>query len=186
MKRFMQLCFVVALGLVVGSCGGSSTLDNTEASVYLTIDITAYNPDVDVCTQLLDLAIENMEITSTPKDPGASLSANQDVNLTRWVIRPYRTDGGSEASPEWSYDQAVYVPAGGNADLENYRVYPLELLQEVPIAYLLPENGGFEPSTGFTNIRQSLELTIYGETVSGKRIATPPTPIAFNFLCIGQ
>jgi hypothetical protein len=186
MKRILHLSVVLALGLVLGSCGGSSTLNNTEASVILTMDVTAYNPEIDICLQQVDLTIENMSITSTPKAPGSSTSTNQDVNLTRWVIEPYRTDGGSTASPEWTYDQAVFVPAGGSADLENYRIYPLEYLQEVPIAYLLPENGGFEPSTGFTNIRQSLQLTIYGRTVSGKNVSTTPIPLAFNFYCNGQ
>lgn len=186
MKSFLQLCGVLALALAVGSCGGSSSLDNTEASVFLTIDITEYNPDVDICLQQTDLAIANMAITSTTKDPSGTVSPQQDVNLRRWVIRPYRTDGGRTPSPEWSYDQAVFVPAGGSADLENYRIYPLELLREAPIANLLPENGGFDPETGNTNIRESLELIIYGETVSGKRVSTVPVSVAFNFFCFGQ
>lgn len=183
MKSFLQLCGVLALALAVGSCGGSSSLDNTEASVFLTIDITEYNPDVDVCLQQTDLAIANMEITSTTKDPAGTVSPQQDVNLRRWVIRPYRTDGGSTASPEWSYDQAVFVPAGGSADLENYRIYPLELLRQVPIAHLLPENGGFDPETGNRNIRQRLVLQMFGETMSGKQVSTIPQPIQFNFFC---
>ncbi len=70
--------------------------------------------------------------------------------------------------------------------MSNYRVYPLEFLSELPLAYLWPQNGGFDPETGNTNIRQSFELTIYGETVSGKKISTTPIPIAFNFFCNGQ
>ena len=186
MKRFLQLGVVLVLGLVVGSCGGSSTQDNNAAAVRLTIDITAYNPDVDICLQATDIGIENMEIASTMVNIEGNATAAQDVNLRRWVIRPYRTDGGSTASPEWSYDQAVYVPAGGSADLENYRVLPYEYLSELPLAYLLPENGGYDPETGNTNIRQSLELIIYGETVSGKAVATQPISIAFNFYCLGQ
>ena len=186
MKRILQLCIVLALGLVVGSCGGNSTLDNTVASVFLTVDIAGYNPDVDICIQGADLSIDDMSIASETKDPAGSISANQDVNLTRWVITPYRSDGGSTASPEWSYDQLVFVPAGGTAQLANYRVYPLEYLSELPLANLWPQNGGFDPETGNSNIRQSLELVIYGETVSGKKISTSPIPIAFNFFCNGQ
>jgi hypothetical protein len=186
MKRIMQLCVVLALGLVVGSCGGSSTLDNTSATIFLTIDIAAYNPDVDICLQQIDLAIESLVITSNTKDPGGTTSSAQDVNLTRWVIEPYRTDGGSTASPDWSYDQAVFVPAGGSASLENYRIYPLEYLSEVPLANLWPANGGFDPETGNTTIRESMQLTLFGKTVSGKSIATTPVPIAFTFYCNGQ
>jgi hypothetical protein len=186
MKRIAPVCVTLALALVTWSCGGSSTLDNTEAAVFLTIDIEAYNPDIDICFQLTDIPIENMTIASEAKNSDASLGSQQDVNLSRWVIRPYRTDGGSTASPEWIYDAAVYVPAGGSSQLENYRVYPLEFLSEIPLAYLLPENGGFDPETGNDNIRQSFELQIYGQTVSGKNVSTVPISIAFNFFCLGQ
>ena len=186
MKNILQLCFVLALGPLLVSCGGSSTLDNTEASVFLTVEIEGYNPDIDICVQLGDVFIEDMKIESSTKDPNGTISANQDVNLNRWVISPYRTDGGSTASPEWIYDQAVFVAAGGTASLSNYRVYPLEFLSEIPLSHLLPENGGFDPETGNTNIRESLQLQIFGRTVSGKSVATEPIPIAFNFFCFGQ
>ena len=186
MKRITPVFVTLALALVVWSCGGSSTLDNDQATVYLTVDVEEYNPEIDLCLQSTDIAISNMEITSETKDPQGATSANMDVNLKRWVITPYRTDGGSTASPEWTYDTAVYVPAGASANLENYRVYPLEYLTDIPLSYLLPENGGVDPETGNTNIRQSLELVIYGETVSGTKVATQPVPIAFNFFCLGQ
>ena len=80
----------------------------------------------------------------------------------------------------------VYVPAGGSADLSNYRVYPNEFLRELPLSHLLPENGGFDPETGNSNIRQTFELQIFGQTVSGKSVATEPIGIAFNFFCLGQ
>ena len=186
MKRIMHVCLVLALAVAVVSCGGNSSLDNTVATVFLTVEIEEHNPDVDVCNQFSDLVISKMTITSNPKDPGGTTTANQDVSLTRWVITPYRTDGGSTASPEWSYDTAVYVPAGGTADLENFRVYPLEDLNEVPLAYLLPENGGIDPETGNSNIRESFELQIFGRTVSGKSIATEKVSIGYNFFCSGK
>ena len=186
MKRITPVFVALALALVVWSCGGSSTLDNSEATVFLTIDISEYTPDIDICLQQSDLSITTMEIASETKDPTGNASANQDVNLRRWVIRPYRTDGGTTASPEWTYDQAVFVPAGGSASLSNYRVYPLEFLKELPLAYLLPENGGYDPETGNTNIRESFELQIYGQTVSGKNVSTVPVSIGFNFYCLGQ
>ncbi|MFV2073032.1 MAG: hypothetical protein ACC742_10330, partial [Thermoanaerobaculales bacterium] len=162
MKRILQLCVVLALGLAVSSCGGSSQLANGEAVVYLTIEVKESNPDIDVCAQAGDIVIAKMSIRSSSVDPSANLTSAQDVRLNRWVITPYRTDGGRTASPEWSYDQTVFVAAGSQADLDNYRVYPLEFLSEIPLAYLFPENGGVDPETGNTNIRQSLELQIFG------------------------
>jgi hypothetical protein len=185
MKRIALVSLVAALGLVAGSCGGNSTLDDTEAVVVLSVEIEEYNPDIDIClTAGFDVTINALDINSEPKSPDTILSSNQDVNLNRWVITPYRTDGGSEASPEWSHDLAVYVPSPGNTTLENYRVYPAENFREMPLANLLPENGGVDPETGNRNIRQSLRLQIFGRTVSGKAVATVPIPIAFNFFCL--
>ncbi len=186
MNRILKASFVLALTAIVASCGGNSALDNTESVVVLTIDISEYNPDIDVCLSLTDIAVSNMTIESRSKDPDGSLSANQDVTLNRWVVTPYRTDGGTTASEQWITDQGVYVPADGTATLNNWRVYPKEYLTEVPLAYLHPENGGFDPETGNTNIRQAFELQIFGNTVSGKQVATQKIPIQYNFFCNGQ
>ena len=40
MKRITPVFVTLALALTVWSCGGSSTLDNTEAAVYLTVDVS--------------------------------------------------------------------------------------------------------------------------------------------------
>jgi hypothetical protein len=186
MNRILKASFVFALAVIAASCGGNSSLDNSESVLVLTIDVTNYNPDVDVCGELFDLTVTNMSINSNSKDPAGDLSSNQDVTLDRWVITPYRTDGGATASPEWVVDQGVFVAAGGSTSLNNWRVYPNEYLTEVPLAYLHPENGGFDPETGNQNIRQALELQIFGRTVSGKSVATQKIPIQFNFFCNGQ
>jgi len=183
MKRVFQVCAVLGLALVAGSCGGNSTLNETEAAVYLSVEITAYDPDIALSIYLpafQDVTITEMSISSHPKNPAAPISAAQDVTLTRWVVKPYRTDGGSTASPEWSYDLDVFVPAGGEAQLENYRVYPAEYFTVVPLSHLLPENGGVDPETGQTNIRQTMAVEIFGTTAGGKSVSAKFNA-AFNF-----
>lgn len=186
MKRIALVCIVTALGIVAGSCGGNSTLDDTESPVVLTVEIEEYGPDIDICLfEGIDVVISKMTVVSAPKNPDADLTSNQDVNITRWEITPYRTDGGSTASPGWITDMAVFIPAGGETTLENYRVFPSEYFREAPLSYLLPENGGSDPETGQDNIRQSVQLQMFGRTVSGKAVTTEPIPIAFNFFCFG-
>lgn len=185
MKRIPLVCIVAALAIVAGSCGGNSTLDDSESSVALTVEIEEYNPDIDVCfTAGIDVAISQMNVKSNPKNPDAVTSANQDVTINRWEITPYRTDGGSTASPVWVHDMTVFVPVDGETQLENYRVYPAEYFDEVPLSYLLPENGGTDPETGQTNVRQSLRLQMFGRTVGGRAVSTEPISIAFNFFCL--
>jgi hypothetical protein len=186
MKRIKGLGIVLAAVLVLGSCGGNSTLDDTEAVVYITVDLEEWVPDIDICSYLdngFDVTVSKMNVQSNPKAPGITIGNQQDVQINRWVITPERNDGGSSPSPQAIYDQAVFVPAGGSTDLENYRVYPVEYLDDEPLSHLLPENGGVDPETGNRNIRQRMVLQMYGRTVSGKSIASLPTPIQLNFFC---
>lgn len=186
MKRITTVGVVLAVALVLGSCGGNSTLDDTEAVVYITVDIEEYNPDIDICAYIaagIDIDIETMNVNSQAKAPGTTLGSAQDVRLLRWVITPERNDGGTTASPQAIFDQGIIVPAGGTTDLENWRIYPVEYLSEVPLAHLLPENGGVDPETGNTHIRQRLVLQMFGETMSGKSVASIPQSIQFNFFC---
>ena len=185
MNRITSVGVVLAAALLLSSCGGNSTLDDTEAAVYITVDIEEYNPDIDICSYLAfgtDMTIESMDVVSNAKASG-TLNSAQDVRILRWVITPERNDGGTTASPQAIFDQGIIVPAGGTNGLDNWRVYPVEYLNEIPLAYLLPQNGGVDPETANRNIRQRLVLQMFGETMGGKSVASIPQPIQYNFFC---
>jgi hypothetical protein len=185
MNRLTAILVLGAVGALAAGCSGGSALSDTEATVFLVSEVTLYNPEINVCASpLQDVPIEEMSIRSESKDPGGVLTSNQDVILQTWESTPYRTDGGTVTTPVWRNDLVVTVPAGGTTDLENYRVYGSEFLDDPPLNYLYPENGGVDPETGEVIVRQSITLIIYGRTVSGKRVATEPVSIAFRFFCL--
>jgi len=183
MYRLLTI-FVLVAGLIfLTGCSGGSALDNTSAAVFLTVEIEQYNPEVNVCAVAGDLTIESMNIESKPKNPDVALTANQGVNLQDWEITVRRTDGGTVTSPDWYNAVPVFVPAGGIAALENYRIYPEEFLDDPPFNYLFPENGGVDPETGTSFVREGLNLVIHGSVVSGKAISTQPVEVSFRFYC---
>ena len=183
MYRLLTIC-VLAVGLAFAAgCSGSSALDNDSAAVFLTVEIEEFNPEVNVCAVFGDLTITKMNIESKPKNPGLSLSPNQDASLRDWEITVRRTDGGTVTSPDWFYVTSVFVPAGGTAALENYRIYPEEFLDDPPFNFLFPENGGIDPETGASFVREALRLVIHGRIVSGKEISTQPVEAGFRFYC---
>lgn len=182
MQRKLSIAALALLAVGLVACGGTSDLSDNETPLYLTIDIEEYNPEVNIASSF-DVTIAQMSIEAQPTAPDADIT-NQGVNLRRWVITPSRSDGGSTASPQWIIDQHVYVPPGGAADLANYRVFPAEYFHELPLSNLLPENGGFDPETGNSNIRQTLHIEIFGETVNGKTISVDAN-VAFNFFYAG-
>ncbi|NOZ78211.1 MAG: hypothetical protein GXP48_03310 [Acidobacteria bacterium] len=181
MKRLAQVFILLTLVAGMVACGGNSTLNDTEAAVYLQAEVKKYTPDVHMSTIGGDVTIDHLIIHSFSKDPNATLNANQDVHLTRWVVTSERADGGTKVSPQWVNTVDVYVPAGGSADLENYRVFPEEYFHQAPLSYLFPENGGIDPETGNTNIRQTLNIELFGRTASGKSVSVAFS-VTFNFM----
>lgn len=183
MYRLLTIC-VLAAGLAFSAgCSGGSALDNTGVAVFLTVEIEEYNPEVNVCAVLSDLTISKMNIESKAKNPSVSLTSNQDARLSEWEVTPRRIDGGTVTSPDWYNVITVFVPAGGIANLENYRIYGEEYLDDPPFNYLFPENGGIDPETGQAFVREGLRLVIHGRIVSGKAISTEPVEAGFRFYC---
>jgi hypothetical protein len=55
-------------------------------------------------------------------------------------------------------------------------------LQQPPLNVLFPFNGGIDPETGNTEIRQSGTVTIYGHTMSGQTVTSVPATFDMLFL----
>ncbi len=170
MKSNRLVLFVLFAVGVLGIVGcGNNTSSKTEAEVYLSQSITQGPADVDMSLPA-DVSIDNLTITSHAKATSMVLSQQDDVILTDWVVTPSRSDGGTVASPVWRNYYQVYVPAGGTASLQNYRIFPAEYFRLPPLVQLFPENGNVDTETGNCNIRQRLHIAIYGKTVAGKGI----------------
>ncbi len=167
MKSNRLVLFVLFAVAVLGIAGcGNNTSSKTEAEVYLSQSITGGPADVDISVPT-DVAIANMTITSHAKATTTVTSQQDDVILTDWVVTPSRSDGGTVASPVWHNYYQVYVPAGGTASLQNYRIFPAEYFQQPPLNQLYT---GPDKETANCNIRQRLHIAIYGKTVAGKGI----------------
>ena len=165
---------LIALGaLALAGCyNGNSTAD-TEAPVFLSAAITTGVPEVEMKTSG-DVSIPTITISSHAKSPSATLSQQQDVILSEWVVTCSRTDGGTVASPVWhDFNQTIYVPAGGSAPITDFTVFPQEYFRQAPLVQLFPENGGYDKETNQPGIRQKLHIEVFGKTVAGKKISLP-------------
>jgi hypothetical protein len=171
--RTHRLAIFALIGLgalaLAGCYDGNSTAD-TSAPVFLSSQVQPGPADVDIAIPA-DVVIENLIISSHAKSPSVTLSAQQDVLLTDWVITPIRTDGGTVASPQWQNSYSVYVPAGGSTSVANYRIFPTEYFLQAPLYQLFPQNGGYDKETNKTNIRQKLHIEVFGKTVAGKAVS---------------
>ena len=55
-------------------------------------------------------------------------------------------------------------------------------LQQPPLSYLFPSNGGIDPETGRTEIRQTGTVTFYGHTLSGQPVTSVPATFDMIFI----
>jgi hypothetical protein len=169
--RIVARALLVGLGVVLAGCAAGNHSADDEAPVVLTVEITQVDPNVNIAQRGVDVVIANMTINSQAKAPGTVLGPQADVILSEWVITPVRSDGGTVASPQWRHFRTVTVPAGGSANLQNQRIFPAEYFGQQPLLQLYPQNGGVDRETGRTNIRQRLQIEIFGKTVSGRRVS---------------
>ncbi|MFZ5805450.1 MAG: hypothetical protein ACOY7U_11465 [Acidobacteriota bacterium] len=162
---------IVLLGGVafLGGCAAGNHSADEEAPVILTVDLRLGVDTWNIAVRE-DVRMPQIIITSKPKAPNTNLGPQDDVILTEWVITPERTDGGTVASPVWRNFDQVVVPAGGTANLNNFRIFPAEYFDQQPLVQLYPQNGGFDRETGKTSIEQRLKVVIYGKTVAGRRV----------------
>jgi hypothetical protein len=162
------LCCVAAATLFVAGCTGNHSADD-ESPVLLSASIQEGPADQAVNVSE-DITIGSMTVRSQAKSPDFTLSQQDDVTLTEWVVTPVRSDGGTVASPQWRNFYMVYVPAGGSTALQNLRIFPASYYTEPPLNQLFPANGGADKETGKPEIRQRLHVDVYGKTVSGKSV----------------
>jgi hypothetical protein len=142
----------------------------TEAPVYITVDITLQPGFVDVGTPA-PVQIQTMTLTSHLK----SATASDPQGFATTVVEGYtvhfrRTDGGTRVPPDQLFGEGGTITAGGTTTLNNFPVLPISAIQASPFDQLLPFNGGIDRETGKTEIQMAFDITFFGHTVAGQRV----------------
>jgi hypothetical protein len=177
--RFLAVLFAVA----IAATGCSSNTQGDSASpVYLTCTFTL-RPGVKNVNDGSFLQFQTTSVTSKLKNPATtSPTTFLDTQVDSYWVVWTRIDGGKTASKAEPFYPGVIVPAGGSTSLSNYPFMTPAALQQPPLNVLFPFNGGIDPETGNTEIRQSGTVTIYGHTMSGQTVTSVPATFDMLFL----
>jgi len=180
-KSSFPLALLVVLALLGGGCS-TNTQGDSATPVYLTCNFTLLPAVKNVLDNSL-LQFDTTEVTSKLKNPTLSGStAFLDTQVETYSIVWTRIDGGKTTSPTESFGGNVIVPAGGTATLTNYPFMSATALQQPPLSSLFPYNGGVDPETGRTEIRQTGTVTFYGHTMSGQPVTSVPATFSMTFV----
>jgi len=181
MNRLRIATLLLAVAGASTGCGGNTQGDSA-SPVYLTVDFSLRPAQKNV-NDGVPLQFQTVTITSKLKDPTTtSPTAFLDTQLDTYAVVWTRIDGGKTASPTQTFAPGVIVPAGGISTLQNYVFMSAAELQQPPLSYLFPYNGGVDPETHTSEIRQTGTVTLYGHTMSGQPVTS--VPAAFDMIFV--
>ena len=155
----------------------------TEAPVYITTSLTLQQGFVNVGV-IAPVQVPTIVLTSHLKNPQQSDPQGfATTTLESYTVHFRRTDGGTRVPADLSLPVGVTIPSGGSATLSNFPVLPASQVQLSPLDQLLPFNGGFDRETGKAEIDMAVDITFFGHTVAGQRVAseTASGPLLFRF-----
>jgi len=181
----LKVLAVVAL-TAAGTLSCSSELTNNAAPVEFVVtntqnlsrvDVDPNNTDPD-CQQ--ELGTIHMQIF--PKNSTATGNFVQ-VRATRYRVTYRRTDGGTQVPA--SFTRAIDTLIGiGDTAGSDFRVFEAGAFSLSPFAALQPQNGGVDPETGRPFVKMEVTLEVFGETLSGDKVADATSfPLEFCFGC---
>jgi hypothetical protein len=167
MKK-LWIPLLTAAAFAVPGCTNKQA--ETEAPVFITVDITLQPGFVDVGTpapvQIQTMTLQSHFKSDTATDPQGFAT----FRCESYSVHFHRTDGGTRVPPDQTFGCGVVVPAGGSSTLNNFPVLPVSAIQSAPFDQLLPFNGGVDRETGKTEIQMAFDITFFGHTASGQRV----------------
>jgi hypothetical protein len=172
---------LIAAALFAPGC--TNKQGETEAPVYITTSLTLQTGFVNVGV-IAPVQVPTIVLASTLKNPQQTDPQGfATVTLESYTVHFRRTDGGTRVPADLNLPVGVTIPSGGNVTLSNFPVLPASLVQLSPFDQLLPFNGGFDRETGRAEIDMAVDITFFGHTVAGQRVAseTASGPLLFRF-----
>jgi hypothetical protein len=184
MKRAACIPILLAAALALAP-GCTNKEGETEAPDFITVSLSQQPGFVSVGV-VAPVQIGSISLSSHLKNPSQSDPQGfATVNLESYTVHFFRTDGGTRVPPDQTFAAGVIVPSGGSATLTNFPVLPASQIQLSPFDQLLPFHGGFDRETGKDEIDTAFEITFFGHTIAGQRVASEKATGPLNFRFTG-
>jgi len=170
--RKTLLLAMAALAALAFAGGCTNSQGTTESPVFITVNIQFQPGFVNIATPA-PVQVQTMTLQSHTKDPASvDTQGFSDVQVNNYTVTFRRTDGGTQVPPMQSFGCGVLLPHDGTATLTDFPIMYATALQQSPLDQLLPFNGGIDRETGKSEIDMAFDITFFGTTASGKRVAS--------------
>ena len=180
MKNLLHFSLVALVALGMFAC--ESRTDEADGGVILSISDFNGLPVVVSVTQSTLVQVGEITIDAVVARPGGPTSDLMTVEIDSYQVGYSRVDQGTRVPPTLVRTIFGSVPAGGNTQYDNLVILGDPQLSNQPLSDLLASNGGFDKETGQQVIVMNLELTFYGRTIGGERVASQPARFTVEFV----
>lgn len=182
MRAAAATCMLILVALAFAGCS-SDRIEKTKGDIFLSVtDFDGLPVRVSVNSSGDILQLGTIVITSFAKDPNATTSDLQSVEMDSYEVRFSRADAGSRLPPPLVEKQFGFIPAEGNLTITNLRLLGIEQFDNAPLSDLFNENGAFDKETGAQLVALNLTIRFFGRTISGDDVATEPVSFTIEFV----
>ena len=180
MRKLTRSVLLALLAFGLLSCEARTDRTDT-GGVLLTISDFDGLPIAVSVNSSTFVQVDSLTIQSVVLNPAAPTSDLMTVELKSYQVRYRRVDNGTRTPNPLVEGFFGNVPQGSTDTINNLVIMGPEQLRNVPLSDLLFINGGFDKETGSPFIKLELELTFFGETLSGDEVSTAPARFAIDF-----
>ncbi len=166
-RKLLSYLPLVALALLLVSC--RSRTDRSEGTVILSVTGFDQLPAT-VSTTGGPFQIGNVTLRNFPKDPGATTSDLQSIELRSYEVRFTRRDTGTRTPPLLVEPVFGLVPVGGVDTLQGVVFLRADQIQNLPLNDLRLR--GVDSETGSAVVVLTVSMRFFGRTLSGDDIVS--------------
>lgn len=185
-KPFLPLVLIAATAFAAIRCG-NNTQGADATPVFLETNVGGNGgilPLQIAVNGAAPLQLSSVVVSNHPKNPASTATNFMDVVLEDYVVSWTRIDGGKTASPSETFVAFGTVPVNGQSNLQNFEFMTSGNLQLPPLNRLFPVNGGIDPETNSSEIRQSMTVVFHGHMISGQAVTSVPAAFGINFVFV--
>jgi hypothetical protein len=182
LRKFSLAC----IALIPLAIGCTNKQGESEAPVFVTVNIPAQPGFIDVCANpaLPAIQFQTITLTSHFKNPTATDPQSfATATMNEYTVTYSRLDSGTIVPSQETFSAGCTLPAGGTCTLSNFPAMYGSALTQSPFDQLLPFNGGIDRETGNREIDIGATFRFYGETASGHRLVSEPVTAPLIFAC---
>ncbi len=187
-KSLLMLSMISTIVLIsVGflGCGdaGGAAKNVSPVAIQIRGFVPTYKPS-DVCvgypcsfrTDTVTIQVDSFLIDPDP-DSGAA-SQYTDVIITGYEVSFFRKDTGTAVPKTFTENVNAYLSVNASVAFEMI-VCRADMKNMIPLSYLW--SLGYEPDTGLDMIHTTCKVIVWGRTLAGREVVSPPAYLTVDF-----